>query len=95
MLIGPENASRDIGVALFASNGEEENWGWADSRSVWLLNFWKDLDPRVRFVLVFSAPELVLAKALGDNPTPDNIPVGSGWLDGLPYGATALLQPQS
>ncbi len=81
MPIGPENAWHDIGVALFASNGEEENWGWADSRSVWLLNFWKDLDPHVRFVLVFSAPELVLAKALGNNPTPDNIPsVLAGWM---------------
>jgi len=81
MLMVPENAWRDIGVALFASNGEEENWGWADSRSVWLLNFWKDLDPHVRFILVFSAPELVLAKVLGDNPTPDNIPsVLAGWM---------------
>ncbi len=53
-----------LAIDLFMGNMEQPNWGWADNKSAWLLDFWKDQDPQVSFVLVYSAPETVLGKAM-------------------------------
>lgn len=49
---------------LFLENMGAPLWGWADSRSVWLLDFWKQFEPNLHFVLVYSSPERALASAL-------------------------------
>ncbi len=64
--ISPGKVWQDLAVDLFMGNMEQKNWGWADNRSVWLLDFWKELDPQVRFVLVYSTPEFALGKALSE-----------------------------
>lgn len=72
--ISPGKVWQDLAVDLFIGNMEQKNWGWADNRSVWLLDFWKELDPQVRFVLVYSTPEFALGKAFGDGyATPGEI----------------------
>ncbi len=53
-----------LAIDLFMGNMDQTNWGWGDNKSAWLLDFWKDQDPQVSFVLVYSAPETVLGKAL-------------------------------
>ncbi len=53
-----------LAIDLFMGNMEQTNWGWANDKSTWLLDFWKDQDPHVSFILAYSAPEYVLAKAL-------------------------------
>ncbi len=55
-----EQAAGDI----FLANWGSPNWGWADYRSTWLLEFWRDYDPQVRFVLCSLSPEQAVARAL-------------------------------
>jgi hypothetical protein len=80
--INPGKVWQELAVDLFIGNMEQKNWGWADSRSVWLLDFWKELDPQVRFVLAYSTPEFALGKALSDGyATPGEIePVLATWI---------------
>ena len=49
---------------LFRANMDQQSWGWADSDNIYFLNFWKDFDPQIRFVLVYSSPEVAVARAL-------------------------------
>src|ERR1035438_8187001 len=64
----------DLATDLFNGNSTGKDWGWADARTTWLLEFWKSFDPAIRFVLVYSAPELTIAKMLqAMDATPDNV----------------------
>ncbi len=63
---------------LFLANWDQAQWGWADSRSAWLLDFWRDFDPNTCFVLLHTPAYDVLASALA-NP------------DALAFDAQALL----
>lgn len=49
---------------LFMANMQESQWGWADPRSVWLLDFWQQFEPNLHFVLVYTSPQQALAEAL-------------------------------
>ncbi|SJM88990.1 hypothetical protein [Crenothrix polyspora] len=49
---------------IFMANWGQEPWGWADSRSLWLLDFWRDFDPEICFILVHVSPEQALAQAI-------------------------------
>jgi hypothetical protein len=62
--ISPDKVWQDLAIDVFVGNLEQKHWGWEDARTVWLLDFWKELDSHVNFVLVYSAPEFVLGKAL-------------------------------
>jgi hypothetical protein len=64
----------DLATDLFKGNSAGRDWGWADARATWLLEFWKSFDPAIRFILVYSAPELTIAKMLeATDATPDNV----------------------
>jgi hypothetical protein len=58
-----------LAVDLFMGNMDQADWGWADARSVWLLDFWKELDAQIRFVLMYSAPEIAIGRMLRDRRT--------------------------
>jgi hypothetical protein len=47
---------------LVLGNFQKENWGWADWRSLWLLEFWRDFDPQIRFVLVYQSLDGLVAE---------------------------------
>ena len=49
---------------IFIANIKSELWGWADSRSIWLLDFWLNFEPRLNFVLVCMSPQKALASAM-------------------------------
>lgn len=46
---------------LLMANLNHHQWGWSDSKTVGLLEFWKDFDPQTRFILVYSSPEFAIA----------------------------------
>ena len=70
----PGQAWKDLAVDLLAANEGQELWGWADARIAWLLDFWKSLDQGIGFVLVYSAPEIAVAKMLRSSAgTPENV----------------------
>ena len=49
---------------LFMENMHQPLWGWGDTRSVWLLDFWQQFEPNLHFVLVYTSPQHALAEAL-------------------------------
>ena len=64
--ISPGKVWQNLAVDFFLGNLDQKYWGWEDPRSIWLLNFWKELDAQVNFVLVYSTPEFVLSNAMMD-----------------------------
>lgn len=49
---------------IFLPNLKSRLWGWADTRSLLLLDFWAAFEPRIHFLLVTSSPERMLAAAI-------------------------------
>lgn len=60
----PGKLWQELAIDLFLGNLEAPQWGWADARSTWLLDFWKEMDPQVRFILVYATPEHTVAHLL-------------------------------
>lgn len=54
------NIWHGMALDLMLGNLDSKIWGWADAKSIYLLNYWRDLDPEITFVLVYSNPEDVL-----------------------------------
>lgn len=48
----------------FLTHWDQPVWGWSDSRSTWLLDFWRDFDETNHFVLVYTPAQTILANAL-------------------------------
>ncbi|MDR2099908.1 MAG: hypothetical protein LBP40_03645, partial [Campylobacteraceae bacterium] len=65
-----ENISQiDIGAVwhgmvldLMLANIEQSFWGWSDPNVIYLLNFWKSIDPKIAFILVYDKPESVFTR---------------------------------
>lgn len=65
---------------LFVANLATPVWGWADTRSTWLLDFWQAFEPRLQFVLVVSPMQRMLASALaGADAPPDVATFAAQW----------------
>ena len=46
---------------VILANRDSLIWGWADTRSTWLLEFWRKFELRLNFVLVCVTPEQMLS----------------------------------
>ena len=49
---------------LLLTNLGSECWGWSAVDSVWALEFWAELEPGIRFVLICTSPEALLAECM-------------------------------
>lgn len=52
-----------MALDLMLANLEQPLWGWADTEAVYLLDYWKEQDPQIVFVLVYDTPETVFTRA--------------------------------
>lgn len=52
-----------MALDLLVGNADQRLWGWADPKSIYLLDYWRDLDPLALFVLVYDGPQRALADA--------------------------------
>lgn len=52
-----------LALDLMLSNVDQPLWGWADPLSVSLLDYWRDLDPNITFVLVYDQPRSLLTRS--------------------------------
>lgn len=52
-----------MALDLMLGNLDQPIWGWADPQSIYLLNYWRDLDPNITFILVYDRPHTVLTQA--------------------------------
>jgi len=66
--LSPGKKWKELADGLLSGQLGEGNWGWADANTIWLLEFWKEFDPRLRFVLVYSAPALAISQTLLEVP---------------------------
>ncbi len=60
----PGKAWQLIAADLVIANAEKSPWGWADPRNIHFLDFWCDLDPTCRFILIYGSPAQSLAQSL-------------------------------
>lgn len=58
-----------LALDLLMSNRDEKWWGWSDSAALPLLNYWKSLDSKMGFILVYDTPENFIKKALSSTHT--------------------------
>lgn len=70
----PDDPKIEVGSAwqypaaeLVITNSAQENWGWCDPRNVHFLDFWREFDPRARFLLVYISPSQHIATSLNGN----------------------------
>lgn len=63
----------NIMVDFLLSNLDAENWGWAHEKNLPALDYWQQLEPNVRFILVFDHPNQLLFKLNNVNLTTDII----------------------
>lgn len=55
-----------LALDLLLGNLEQRLWGWSDPQALCLLEYWKNLDPKMTFVLVYDEPHRVLAETFCD-----------------------------
>jgi hypothetical protein len=69
--LSPGKVWQNLAADLFMGNLAEAGWGWADANMACLLDFWRDFDPQVRFVLAYAAPEYAACRPLLEAPAAD------------------------
>ena len=60
--IKPGKAWETVAANIILANIEQDFWGWQSTQSVPLLNFWKNYDADINFILVYSKPETNIAR---------------------------------
>jgi len=66
----PSPVWQSLALDLLLGNLEQELWGWADPQAIYLLDYWKNLDHQLAFVLVYDSPQASMA-GLFDKPDVD------------------------
>lgn len=56
-----------IPMDLMIANIDNEFWGWADKNALEHLEYWKNLDPSIYFVLTYDQPQSLLHKLESEN----------------------------
>lgn len=62
-----------IASDIFVANMNQATWGWADTRSRGVLDFWQAFDPQIRFVLVACSAQRYIAHALASGEPIDSV----------------------
>jgi len=70
--IKPGKLWDELATDLFLANIDKPIWGWSDNQTVLLLDFWRQFDPQVRFLLVYNSPANYIAQVLGGHAQPSD-----------------------
>jgi len=60
----PGTTWKVIGADLFLANADQPDWGWCSKNTLYFLDFWKDFDPQVNILFLYSSPERALAQLI-------------------------------
>ena len=72
--LAPDRPWQDLATDLFLGNSDSDAWGWADFRLIYLLDFWKNFDPQIRFILAYESPAATVGGVLrGCHATEDEL----------------------
>ncbi|WP_201217698.1 hypothetical protein [Halochromatium roseum] len=55
-----------VATDLLLANIDSPLWGWSNADSLWLLDFWLELEPELYVILTTVSPQRWLAETLGD-----------------------------
>ena len=69
-IVEPGRLWEQLAGELVMANAKTKVWGWADTLSVWLLDFWAEFEKRQYFVLVCTTLEHTLAQAMTAGTAP-------------------------
>jgi len=58
--IKPTKVWDELALDLLLANMGQGLWGWSDSQSIYLLDYWKSIEPKLTFILVYNSPETIL-----------------------------------
>jgi len=62
-----------MALDLLLGNLDQPFWGWADPNTIYLLDYWRTLDPQIVFVLVYDHPRSSLRKWAEDQGCTENV----------------------
>lgn len=65
--LSPGKMWHSLASDLMLGNLDQKEWGWSDSNSICLLNFWKEFEPQLNFLLVYTSPQAYLAEYFINN----------------------------
>lgn len=68
-----------LALDLMRGNLEQTFWGWSDPLAIFLLDFWRNVDSEITFILVYNHPASVLKSNLysdDGNETPSSDSIG-------------------
>ena len=57
-----------LALDIFVKNADRRWWGWYDEKAVSVLEYWKRLDGKLAFVLVYTSPEAFLYNYFQTHP---------------------------
>ncbi len=63
-----------MALDLMLGNIDQPLWGWADHKSIFLLDYWASLDPRLTFVLTYAEPQRALTGSTQQGGHADAVP---------------------
>lgn len=86
----PGKVWRELASELAWANRQQPVWGWADHQLAWLMDFWLELDPQVRLLMVYTTPAVHLARQFRDRPEPTPMEVDAALSDWHEWNATLL-----
>lgn len=66
-LIQPAPLWQNLALDLLLANLDQPLWGWADPQTLYLLDYWRQLDANINFLLVYQDPQQALEQALRGN----------------------------
>ncbi|NHZ64909.1 hypothetical protein [Massilia genomosp. 1] len=75
----PGRLWEQLAGSLFLENLSTPLWGWADAASTWLLDFWREFEPAMHFILVCQSPQRALSLALSQGMDCDPAAVLGTW----------------
>ena len=62
----------NLALDLMMSNMDNKLWGWSDSDAVSLLNYWREVDPNLAFILVYNSPQSFIKRFVIDHHFADS-----------------------
>lgn len=87
----PGKVWQELATDLLVTNLEQPVWGWADHQLAWLLDFWREFDSQVRFLMVYTSPAEFLSHRFLQRSDLDSTAVESGLREWFDWN-TALLR---
>ncbi len=72
-ITSPGKMWEQLAANIFIAHMHHPVWGWADERSLALLDFWRTFEPGVRFILLCVPPQTFVAEAILTCPDPFDV----------------------